>query len=116
MGFAQDLEAVADAEHRQPGPGRGDQFGHDRGEPRDGPAAQVVAVGEATGQDDRVHAVQVVLVMPEGDGIAAGPLDGPGGLLLVEGSGERDDTDARGHRTPQETLRDTPEDYRLLPG
>jgi hypothetical protein len=54
--LAQDLEAVADAENRQSRPGRGDQLAHDRGEPGDRAAAQVVAVGETSGEDDRVGA------------------------------------------------------------
>src|SRR5205814_1265638 len=57
--LAQDLEAVADAEHGQPVAGRLDDRVHDRGEPRDRAAAQVVAVGEAAGQDHRVDPVQV---------------------------------------------------------
>jgi hypothetical protein len=54
VGLAQDLEAVADAEHRQPAAAASTTGAHDRGEPGDRPAAQVVAVGEAAGQDDRV--------------------------------------------------------------
>ena len=69
VGLAEDLEAVADAEHRQAAAGGvGDRL-HDRGEPGDGAAAQVVAVGEAAGQDDGVDAVQVGVGVPEADGV-----------------------------------------------
>src|SRR5690606_2338205 len=59
--LAQDLEAVADAEHRQAGFGGVGERLHHRGEPGDGAAPQVVAVGEAAGEHDRVHAAQVGL-------------------------------------------------------
>ena len=52
-GFAQDLEAVADAEHRPAVPGERVDRGHDRREAGDRTRAQVVAVGEATRQDER---------------------------------------------------------------
>ena len=70
--LAEDLEAVADAEHRQPLPRRVDDRVHHRREPGDGAAAQVVAVGEPAGQHDRVDTVQVVVAVPECDRLAAG--------------------------------------------
>ena len=73
--LAQDLEPVADAEHRQAGPGGGHQLAHHRGEPGDGTAAQVVAVGEAAGQDRRVHAAQVAVAVPEHDRFGPGEPD-----------------------------------------
>ena len=54
----QDLEAVADAEHRAAGVGERRDRGHDRREPRDRAGAQVVAVGEAARQDDDVGALR----------------------------------------------------------
>jgi hypothetical protein len=65
--LAEDLEAVADAEHRQSRPGRGDQLAHHRGEPGDRAAAQVVAVRETPGEDHRVDAAQVTVRVPEPD-------------------------------------------------
>ena len=50
--LAQDLEAVADAEHRAAVAGELDDRLHDRREARDRAGAQVVAVGEAAGDDD----------------------------------------------------------------
>ncbi len=66
---------------------------HDRGEPGDRPAAQVVAVGEATGQDDGVDAVQVGVAVPQRDGLAAGDADGARGVAVVERAREGDDPD-----------------------
>ena len=82
--LAQDLEPVADAEHRQPGPGGGHQVGHHRREPRYRAAAQVVAVGEATGQDHRVDAAQATVAMPERDRLGPGEADRAGGVTVVE--------------------------------
>ena len=73
MRFTQDLEAVADPQHRKAAVGSGDDLGHHRSEARDGSATQVVAVGESTGKDDRVDSLQVVVAVPERDRIAAGP-------------------------------------------
>src|SRR5690606_23147168 len=44
--LTQDLEPVADTEYGQPGTGGGRERLHHRGEPGDGTAPQVVAVGE----------------------------------------------------------------------
>src|SRR6202035_5507833 len=63
--LAEDLEAVAYAEYRQPRLGRGYQLAHHGGEPGDRTAAQVVAVREAAGEDDRVNAAHVAVRVPE---------------------------------------------------
>ena len=52
------------------------------------PAAQVVAVGEAAGQDDGVHPVQVGVAVPERDGDAAGDPDRAPGVVVVQRAGE----------------------------
>src|SRR5699024_3975711 len=44
MGFAEDLESVADAQHRHALPGRGHAGFHDRGEAGDHTATQLVTV------------------------------------------------------------------------
>jgi hypothetical protein len=64
-GLQQDLEAVADADD-QPASGREvpDRL-HHRGEAGDGPAAQVVAVGEPAGQDEAVVTGQVGVLVPD---------------------------------------------------
>ena len=56
----------------RPVPGRVDDRLHHRGEPGDRAAAQVVAVGEAAGQHDGVHAVQVRVGVPERHRLGAG--------------------------------------------
>src|SRR5690606_313987 len=91
--LAQDLEAVADAEHRQAGFGGVGERLHHRGEPGDGAAPQVVAVGEAAGEHDRVHAAQVGLGVPEPHRLRAGEPDRPGGVAVVERAGERHHAD-----------------------
>src|SRR5215203_1116598 len=91
--LAQHLEAVADAQDRQPAAGRVDQRRHHRREPGDRPAAQVVAVGEAAGQDDRVDVTQRVVAVPEPDGLGAGQPHGAGRVAVVQRSREADDPD-----------------------
>src|SRR6185437_5110905 len=54
VGFAEDLEAVADAEYPTPFSGETGDALHDRAETRDGTAPQVVAVGKSARQDDTV--------------------------------------------------------------
>ena len=54
-GFAQDLEAVADAEHQPAARGVVADRLHDRGARGDRAAAQIVAVGEAARQDDEIR-------------------------------------------------------------
>ena len=66
---------------------------HHRREAGDGAAAQVVAVGEAAGQDHRVDAVQVVVAVPERDRLAAGEADRARGVAVVERAREGDDAD-----------------------
>ena len=60
----------------------------------DGAAAQVVAVAEAAGQHEGVDALEVVLAVPEGDGLGAGEAHGAQGVAVVERAGEGDDADA----------------------
>ena len=86
--LAQDLEPVADAEHRQPGPGGGHQLAHHRSEPRDGAAAQVVAIGKAAGQDHRVHAAQVAVPVPERHRLGPGRPDRPRRVPVIERPGK----------------------------
>ncbi len=80
VGLAEDLEAVADAEHRQPPRRRRDDLAHHRREPGDGAAAQVVAVGEAAGQDDGIDTAQAGVVVPELDRLAPAALHGAAGI------------------------------------
>src|SRR6478609_6244195 len=93
VALGEHLEAVADAEDGQATLGRRDERLHDRCEAGDGAAAQVVAVGEAAGEDDRVHAPEVRVAVPERDGLAAALADGTRRVTVVERTGERDDAD-----------------------
>ena len=93
VALAQHLEAVADAEHRHAPVGGVDHARHDLGEAGDRAAAQVVAVGEATRQDDGVDVVQVGVRVPEGDGLGAGQPGGPLGVTVIEAAREGDDAD-----------------------
>ena len=53
--FDEDLKAVADAKHES-ALGREFLHGlHDGRKARDGAAAQIIAVGEPAGKDDRIH-------------------------------------------------------------
>ena len=91
--LAQDLEAVADAEDGHPSLGGRDDLGHDGGEAGDRAAAQVVAVGEAAREHDRVDALEVVVAVPQGNGLGAGDAYGALRVDVVEGAGEGDDAD-----------------------
>ena len=66
VGFAEHLEAVAYAENRQAVPSGGDHRLHNRGEPSDRAAAQVIAVGESARKDDRVDIGQNRVGVPSG--------------------------------------------------
>ena len=97
--LAQDLEAVADAQDGQASSGFAHDLAHDGSSRRDRAAAQVVAVGEAAGDDDRVDAVQVGVLMPQGHRLRARDFHRAGGIAIVKGAGEGDDSDA-GHCAP----------------
>ena len=64
-GFDQDLEAVADAEHEAAIGGELLDGLHDGREFGDGAAAQVIAVGEAAGEDDGIDVAEGGGVMPD---------------------------------------------------
>ncbi len=92
-GFAQDLETVADAHHRDAALGGDpDRLDHGR-ERRHGPAAQIVAIGEAARQHDQVQARRQlgVLVPDHRDLGAGGALDRHLAVAVAVGAGEDDD-------------------------
>lgn len=97
--LAQDLEAVADAQDGQASSGLAHDFTHDGGGRGDRAAAQVVAVGEAAWDHDRVHAVQVGVLVPQGHGLRTRDFHRAGGIAVIEGAREGDDSDA-GHCAP----------------
>ena len=79
--------------HRQAALGSRDERVHDRCEAGDRAAAQVVAVGEPSGQDDRVDPLEVGVAVPEGDRLGADGTHGAGRITVVERARERDDPD-----------------------
>src|SRR5690606_11828981 len=80
-GLAENLEAVADADHEAAAVRELAYLAHDRAEARDRPGAQVVAVAEPAGEEDDIDPLQVVLPMPEVDRLRVE--DVPGGLVTV---------------------------------
>ena len=90
MGLAQDLEAVADAEHRAAVGRVALHRLHDRAEPGDGAGAEVVAVAEAAGQDDDVGAPKVGVAVPDEVRVGADPLGGAHGVEVAVAAGEPD--------------------------
>ncbi len=64
-GFDEDLEAVADAEDETAGGGEFVDGVHDGGEVGDGAAAEVVAIGEAAGENDGIDAAKRGGVVPD---------------------------------------------------
>ncbi len=68
-GFAEHLEAVADAEDESAIVGEPGDGVHDGGEAGDGAGAEVVAIGEAAGEDDAVNVGEGCLLVPEVAGV-----------------------------------------------
>ena len=64
-GFAEDLEAVANAEDEFAAGGLGGDAAHDGGEAGDGAAAEVVAVREATGKDNEIELFNRGFLVPD---------------------------------------------------
>jgi hypothetical protein len=98
-GFTENLEPVADAEDRPTGTGVLLNRGHDRTEPRDGAAAEVVTVTESTWQNDDVDVRELGVSVPNRDSLSAGPDDGPVGFRLTVAAGVADDGDSNHQAT-----------------
>jgi hypothetical protein len=94
-GLAEDLEAVADAEHGAAAGGEVRDRRHRGGEARDGAAAEVVAVREAARQDDAVHVGELCIRMPHGNRVGTHGSERPERVAVVVRAGEDDDGDAR---------------------
>src|SRR5690606_18070118 len=94
MRLAEDLEAVADAEDGHAAVRGVDHLVHHGGEAADRPGPQVVAVGEAAGQHDRVDLVQRVVAVPQRDRLGAAETHGAQRVAVVERAGEGHHTDA----------------------
>jgi hypothetical protein len=97
-GFEEDLETVADAED-QAAVFRefGDGVHHGR-KAGDGAGAEIVAIGEAAGEDDGVAIVEVFGLVPdEFDGLLKDVADGVEGVVIAVGPGKDYDSEFHGH-------------------
>jgi len=97
-GFEQDLETVADAEDEAAvfcEFGNGIHHGREAG---DGTGAEIVAVGEAAGEDDGVAILQIFGLVPdEFDGLLEDVADGVEGVVVAVGPGKDYDSEFHGH-------------------
>ena len=88
-------EARLSAEHEATVACERDHGLHRRREARDRPGTQVVAVGEAAGDDDRIAPLEVAVTVPEQDRLAHAPRREPR-VDLVAGAGELEDAELHG--------------------
>ena len=98
VGLAEQLEPVADPQHWQPLVRGIDDGFHHGAEPRDGPAPQVVTVGETARENDGIHPIDGVRAVPQRDGLGTAQLHGAQRVVVVEGPREGDHADA-GHQS-----------------
>ena len=92
--LAGDLKTVADRENRAPAFCECDDVLHDRAESRDGARPQVVTVAEATRENHDVTLLEIVILVPEIDGLLAELLDdGLIGVVVAVGAWERHDAE-----------------------
>jgi hypothetical protein len=101
MGFAEDLEAVADAEHLSAFRGEPGYALHNGAEAGNCPAAEVVAIGKTPGKNDAVvfaQAAQIGILVPEHDNflIQIG-LQGTLHITIAVRSGENHYAEFHGH-------------------
>src|SRR5213593_4008318 len=94
--FQQDLKAIADTEDESSGFGKADDRRHHGREPGDRAGAEIVPVGEAAGNDDRIYLRQRGCLVP--DEVSLDAQDLRHGLMTVAiaiGPREDEDTDAQ---------------------
>ena len=96
-GLGEDLEAVADAQDEAALRGERRDAAHHRAEPGDDAGADVVAVGEAAGQDHGGDALERRLLVPQDDGFGAGHLERVDRVAVAVAPREDDDADADRH-------------------
>jgi hypothetical protein len=91
--FAQNLEAVANAQDHAAALGEFLDRLHHRRKARDGAGAQIVAVGKSAGQDDGVAIRKIFRLVPdEFDGLMEDVADGVKRIVVAIGPGENDDS------------------------
>src|SRR5579872_664814 len=94
MRLAEDLEAVADSEHITAEIGVVADSIHYRRKAGDGPGPQIVAIREATRQDQAVVSLDASLLMPYVvHGLTQNVLDHMISVLIADGSRKADDTE-----------------------
>src|SRR5579862_101582 len=93
--FAENLEAVADAEDELSLARLLDDGAHDGRESRDGPATQVVAIGKAAWQDDKIISRDGGFLVPNVVGVAGLPQDAVAILIAIR-SRKPDDRTSHG--------------------
>src|SRR5215831_9886644 len=92
--LGENLEAVAQPDHRAALLGEGSDLLHHWREAGDGATAQVVAVGEAAGKDDQLASHEVVVLVPEHLRLMAeNRTHHVEGVLVAVAAGEDDDPD-----------------------
>ena len=84
---------------------RGDDVLHQGGAGGDGAGPQVVAVGEAAGEDHGVDVLEVVVGVPQRDRLTSGQAHRAGGVDVVQGAREGQNTDAQGSASVQSVER-----------
>ena len=90
--FAENLEAVADADDQLARVRRRLHGGHHRRKPRDGPRAQVIAVRKTAGHDDGVETVERTFLVPDVFGVEAHVVaQGVETILVAVRAGEAED-------------------------
>ena len=95
--LAQDLETVADPQDQSACQGMLAYRLHQRREPGDRATAQVVAVGEATWQNDDVGPLQVAIGVPEPHRLPARQIRRMGAVTIAPGAREDGDPEANAH-------------------
>src|SRR5882762_4809011 len=91
--FAENLEAVADAQNHAAAIGEFLDGFHDRGKARDGAGAQIIAVGKSTGQDDSIAIREIFGLVPdEFDRFVQNVADGVKRVVVAIGPGENDNS------------------------
>ena len=87
-GLGQHLKTIAHAQHQPAIVSKLFHRLHHGAEPRDGAAAEIIAVAETTGHDDRVGVAEGIFLMPDvARGMAEQP-DGVDGVLVAVAGGE----------------------------
>src|ERR1700674_2832725 len=91
--FAQDLEAVADAEHHSAAVCEFFDGLHHRRKTRDGAGAQIIAVGKSAGKDDGVAIRQIFRLVPDKfDRLPQNVADGVKRVMIAIGPGKNYDS------------------------